>query len=104
MSRKIKVLVVPVGKAPEVREIEATLEDMQEIVGGYIEAHPLEGYVDLICNEEGWLRHLPVNRLVPSVDKICGDFFVARRDKDGDNVSLTDADIAKYSQKFSALA
>ena len=34
----MKILVVEPAKAPKVKEIDGSLESMQEIVGGYIQA------------------------------------------------------------------
>ena len=59
----MRVIVVEPKKKPEVREIGDSLESMQKIVGGSIEAiYPSEEPVALICNEEGKLLNLPLNR------------------------------------------
>ena len=42
-----------------------SLEQMQEVVGGYIEQVTLENKQTFIVNEEGRLRHLPVNPFYP---------------------------------------
>ena len=101
---KIRVLVCEVGKQPEVREIENDLSAMQQIVGGYIEAVGLEPQVHLICNEEGKLTGLPLNRpilgLLGGSDIVCGNFFITRHDEEGENISLTDADIARYRAMY----
>ena len=53
------------------KEIDSGLESLQHEVGGYIEAiYPYEDPVALVCNEEGELEGLPLNR--------------ALRDEDGD--------------------
>ena len=62
-AEKIKVLVVEPKKEPYVKEISPGLESLQREVGGYIEAvYPFEDPVALICNEEGKLDGLPLNR------------------------------------------
>ena len=61
MSEKIRVLVIEPGKKPEEREIDNTLEALQEIVGGYIECVTLATDLVIICNEEGRLMNLPHN-------------------------------------------
>ncbi len=67
----IAVLIVEPGKEPYVKEIDSGLESLQHEVGGYIEAiYPYEDPVALVCNEEGKLEGLPLNR--------------ALRDEDGD--------------------
>ena len=71
----IAVLVVEPGKEPYVKEIDSGLESLQHEVGGYIEAiYPYEDPVALVCNEEGKLEGLPLNR--------------ALRDEDGDIYSF----------------
>jgi hypothetical protein len=118
----VRVAVYRVGQKPVVEEMPDTLEGMQAIVGGYIEAvfFPPTALV-LYCDEEGLIKGKPLNRLVagriPNIDrskydwimapatqdivlagvmgyhKIHGDFFFCRCNRDGDNESLTKADL-----------
>lgn len=68
MSGKIQVLVVEPMKPCRVQEIPDTLEAMQAIVGGHIETvTPFTEPVAIVCNEEGKLQDLPINR--PLVDR-----------------------------------
>lgn len=58
----MKVLIVEPMKPCYVREISG-LNDMQEIVGGHIEAiYPFKEQVAIIANEEGKILGLPFNR------------------------------------------
>ena len=51
MSKRIKVVLAEPGKKAKVTEIENTLENLQKIVGGYIECvYPFEDNVGLIAN------------------------------------------------------
>ena len=60
---KLTVLMVEPKKEPYIKEISPGLESLQKEVGGYIEAvYPFEDPVALICNEEGKLEGLPLNR------------------------------------------
>lgn len=53
MKEKMKILVVEPAKRPYVKEIDHTLEEMQKVVGGSIQAlYPFEDLVGLICNDE----------------------------------------------------
>ena len=53
MKEKMRILVVEPAKRPYVKEIEHTLEEMQKVVGGSIQAlYPFEDRVGLICNDE----------------------------------------------------
>ena len=73
----MKILVVEPRKRPRRANIPHTLEDMQRIVGGYIE---IIGLFDdpcvLVCDEEGKLKGYESNRLVGQ-DIIAGTFFIA---------------------------
>ena len=101
MSGKIKVLVVEPMKPCEVREIDGSLETMQAIVGGYIQAvYPFRDEIALVCNEEAKLMGLPYNRPLTDnhglpYDIICGTFFLAGQGGE-DFVSLTDEQIGRY--------
>lgn len=100
-GKKIRVLYVKTGEKPVVVEIENKLEAMQKLVGGYIEAVPLEREIDAYCNEEGKLIGLPLNRRIPGRgDVFAGDFFVSRANGDGEQIDLTDEDVTHYSAVF----
>ena len=97
----MKVLVVEPMKPCEAREIPDTLEAMQAIVGGGIEAtYPFAEPVAVICNAEGKGLDLPYNR--PLMDEsglpydiVCGTFFLTR--VEGEHfASLTEEQLQKY--------
>lgn len=104
MSDKIKVLVVEPMKPCEVREISG-LDEMQAIVGGYIQAvYPFRDEIALVCNEEGKHLDLPYNRPLTNdrgvpYDMICGTFFLAGVGAE-DFVSLTEEQIQKYTALY----
>ena len=91
-------------KPCRVQEIES-LPDMQQLVGGDIEAvYPFQEPVALVCNSEGKLLGLPMNR--PLLDKdylpydiIRGTFFVAGLGQE-DFISLTDEQIQRYKSLY----
>lgn len=78
----MKVLMVEPGKAPYETEIEGGLESLQKAVGGSIQAvYPYDDPVALICNEEGKLMGLPLNRSLTDdngeiYDIIAGNFIL----------------------------
>lgn len=78
---KIRILVIEPYKEPYQLKVEHTLKNLQNIVGGLIEYIELEHNVDLICNEEGKILGLPLNRKV-GYDVICGTFFIAGNTKE----------------------
>lgn len=73
----MNVLVVEPGKEPYEKEING-LKEMQDCVGGYIEAiYPYPEMVAIVCNEEGLINHLPFNRSVEGgYGGVFGTFFV----------------------------
>ena len=104
-EQKLRVLVVEPGQPPAVQEIDGSLESMQRLVGGYIQAvYPFDDPVALICNEEGKLLGLPMNRTLRDergvpYDIVCGTFFLAGIVED-DFASLTDRQIEKYTDYY----
>ena len=65
LPRTIDVVLVEPGKLARPAKITATLEEMQAVVGGDIEPfYPFEEQVCIVCNEEGKLIGLPLNRAV----------------------------------------
>ena len=100
----MKVLIVEPMKPCYVREISG-LNDMQEIVGGHIEAiYPFKEQVAIIANEEGKILGLPFNRHLSDergvpYDIVCGTFFMAGLGAE-DFVSLTDEQIQRYKSLY----
>lgn len=100
----MKVLVVVPQKPCHVQEIDS-LADMQQLVGGDIEAvYPFQEPVALVCNADGKLLGLPINR--PLLDKdylpydiIRGTFFIAGLGQE-DFISLTDEQIQRYKSLY----
>lgn len=60
----MKAIFKAPGKAPEIIEVENTLEALQEKVGGYIETVTVASDACIVCNEEGRLLGLPYNAYV----------------------------------------
>ena len=95
---KIRVLIVEPNKEPRQARIEHTLENLQFTVGGLIEYVELEYNVDLICNEEGKIDNLELNRAITN-DIIAGTFIIAGQ-HDGETISLSRKQIKKYKKRF----
>lgn len=105
--KTISVLLVQPNKFPKMIEIESELEAMQRVVGGDIEEYmPFEDEVAIVCNEEGKVNGLPLNRAVYSdekemIDIVAGDFFIAYAPISSEKfLSLPDDLAKKYSEKF----
>lgn len=70
-KKTMTVVLLKPGKVACKAEIDASLEGMQRIVGGYIEQFcPFEECVAFICNEEGKIDGLPLNRAIREEDTI----------------------------------
>lgn len=106
-EEKISVVLVEPGKYPKLVEIEDTLEAMQETVAGYIEEYmPFDDEVAIVCNEEGKVNGLPLNRAVYGENKeildiIAGKFFIAYAPIESEKFQSMPKDLArKYLEKF----
>ena len=103
----MRVIVVEPKKKPTAQDIGSDLESMQKIVGGSIEAiYPFEEPVALICNEEGKLLNLPLNRALRDddgnvYDIISGTFFLCAAPPNSDHFAgLTDQQVKTYMERF----
>ena len=82
MSENIDVVMVEAGKPAAMATIGSDLESLQKAVGGSIEAaYFYDDPIALICNEEGKLSGMPLNRAVKDengevMDIIAGKFFI----------------------------
>ena len=101
----IRVLMVAPHEPPEVTYLENKLEVLQTAVSigadyrGLIEIVGLSEDTCIVCHEEGKLIGLPPNRRLGR-DILCGVFYIAGQNKDGDLTSLTEAQIATYTNRF----
>ena len=81
------------------------LRSLQEAVGGYVEAvYPFDDPVAVICNEEGKLNGLPLNRALRDEDGdvydiISGSFLVVGL-SDDDFDSLSPELLVRYAVEF----
>ena len=110
-EQTIRVVICEPGKLSRIAEIQPGLESLQQIVGGYIE--PYYGFkedVCIICNEEGKLNGMPLNRAIydesdgkrgEMIDIIAGQFFLANAPYESEKFqSLTPEMIDKYNKRF----
>lgn len=105
MSEKMKVLVVEPMKEPYIKEIDAGLKSLQKEVDGSIQAvYPFEEEAAIICNEEGKMNGLELNRALYDEDGkiydiIAGTFLICGLTDDNFG-SLPDELINKFSEQF----
>ena len=101
--QKINVLICEPLTAPYMKEIDSSLESLQATVGGLIQAiYPFEDQVALVCNEEGKINGLTLNRAVygsngEMLDIIAGTFFITGLTEDSFG-SLSPELAEKYSK------
>lgn len=96
----MRVLLVEPGKAARPVEIKNELHEMQQIVGGPIQAlYPWDDPAAIICNDEGKNMGLPLNRVLEDYDIIAGTFFICGLAKENFS-SLTEKQMQKYQQMF----
>ena len=99
----ITVLRVEPGKAPELVEIEDSLESLQKEVGGYIEGvYPWDEPVAIICDEEAKLTGKELNRALRDEDGhiydiVAGTFLIVGLGAE-DFISIGD-----YAEKYSKM-
>ena len=104
-SDMLKVLIFECGKEPYVAEIRDELKAKQNVVGGLIEPvyFAEKDNVLIYCDEEFLLKSCEPNRKVGDLI-IHGTFMVVGNGEneygEGIEVSLTDAQIEKYSEMF----
>ena len=105
-EEKIKVLALLPMELPKEIELDNTLEAMQNFVGGLIECITLSdtgSEVTLVCNDEGKLLGLPLNRpLWDGADVLAGPGFLSGCDNEGNLTSLPPSAMDVYKEKFRA--
>ena len=102
---KMTVLVVEPMKEPYLKEIASGLHSLQAEVGGDIAtAYPFSDPVGLVCNDEGKLIGLELNRGLRDehgeiYDVMAGTFLVVGLSEDS-FTSLTPEQVQKYTEHF----
>lgn len=106
-AETISVLLIQPGKYPKTVAIEDSLEAMQALVGGDIEEYmPFEDEAAIICNEEGKVNGLPLNRAIydsehQMIEIMAGDFFICHAPIEAEKFMSLPPDLTKkYSEKF----
>ena len=108
-AEKMKVVICEPGMLARAAEIGTTLEDLQKAVGGLIEAvYPYDDPVAIVCNEEGQINGMPLNRSLRDgdgkiYDIIAGPFFVCGLGEE-DFCSLSDEQIGKAGKRDAGVA
>ena len=101
----VRVGIVAPHRPPTFTAIPNTLAAQQAVVGGDLECWAIDGHVAIFCNEEGRLRGLPYNRRITLDDGASEGFvgvvlLLGFNETTGNSESLTDADIARWTQRL----
>ncbi len=108
----LTVLHIQPMRPPRIVTIPNELKAMQNLVDGYIEEYyPFDDNAVIICNEEGKLNGLSLNRAIYSArdnngekqikEIIAGSFFICAAPVDSENYqSLSEEQLEKYSEMF----
>lgn len=98
----MKVIKCLYGRPSMLGEVNG-YNDMCDFVGGYIEGYyPFDDDVAIVCNEEGKIIGLPMNRFIHDKNGrvkeiICGDFFICGVGEE-DFTDIPEELIDKYMQ------
>ena len=95
----MRILKVEPGEVPYVKDMADGLEAIQQEVQGLFQPVYMEDGVLLCCNDEGKLNGMAPNRRLED-DIICGPFFLVGDDLEGGLCSLTDEQVARYTELF----
>lgn len=104
-QNRLSVLYIEPNKPPRTVKIDNSLEAMQALVGGNIEVvHPFSDNAALVCNEEGIIMHLPLNRAICNEyynGIINGSFFICYTPPESEEFLSLPSDLEKkYSEMF----
>ena len=104
-EKQIRALMVEPMESPKFVTLQNDLDSLQKAVSigapeqGLIELVHLEDNIYILCNEEGKLIGLTLNRYLGS-DILCGVFYVVADDAEGNLASLNPDQVEKYSEFF----
>ena len=102
---RIRMLEIAPLEAPRLIEVDHTLENLQELVGGTIQAlYPWEDLCCVLCDDNGKAKGYPANRVLEDeegnpYDIIVGTFYICGLTRD-DFASISDELAEKYTEKY----
>ena len=105
MVEEIRVLLVEPMEKPRLVTVPHTLENLQKLVGGDLEAvYPWADPVAAVCDEDGITNGKPLNRLLEDeegnpYDVLKGTFFICGLGREN-FASISDGLAEKYTEKF----
>ena len=105
MAENIRVLLVEPLKKPRLVTVPHTLENLQKLVDGYIQAvYPFTDPVCVVCDDDGIANGKAPNRLLMDengtpYDILKGTFFICGLGEE-DFCSISDEMAEKYAERF----
>lgn len=103
--KKVNILFVEPDSLPIEMEINNDYRTIKGLIGGLIECPPIFSDVEIIIDEEGKLKQLPLNRILTNqgriVDMLVGPIIIASYDEEGEMTSLSPELMNKYKEIFS---
>ena len=105
MAKQIRILLVEPGEHPRLMTVEDTLEKLQELVGGTIQAvYPFPERAALVCDDEGKFKgYVPNRALVDDegepYDIVAGTFFICGLTEDNFG-SISDELAEHFMERF----
>ena len=105
MAEDIRVLLVEPMEKPRLVTVPHTLENLQELVGGYLQAvYPWDDPVGLVCDDEAMFNRKVLNRALVDEDGnpydiVKGSFFLCGLGRE-DFCSISDELAEKYTERF----
>ena len=105
MAEDIRVLLVEPMEKPRLVTVAHTLENLQELVDGHLQAvYPWDDPVGLVCDEEAMFNGKVLNRALIDEDGnpydiVKGSFFLCGLGRE-DFCSISDELAKKYTERF----
>lgn len=102
---RIRMLEIAPLEAPRLIEVDHTLENLQELVGGTVQAvYPWDDLVAILCDDDGKAKGYPANRILTDEDGnpydiIVGTFYICGLTST-DFGSISDELAEKYTERF----
>lgn len=106
--KTMRIIHVEAGKEADVLSTDRSLEILQALVGGHLEMLcPFNDTAVIVCNDEGKIKGLPLNRGITHPETgelyeiIAGNFFICDAPSDSDDFeSLSEDQVKVYLEKF----
>ena len=94
-DKTIKIVFKAPNYPPQILEVKNCYPVFRDLIKGFLETVWLEKGLLMVCDEEGKIKKLRKNFLLPQIhDIICGPVFFCSANAEGDFTSLNDEQLA----------